>query len=165
MITAVDVYYREDSGAVAAAVVFSSFTDNEPYAVYISEIQNAENYISGQFYKRELPCIINVLEKIKEKIDILIIDGYIDPGNRPGLGRHLWRTLGEKVIVIGVAKTFFKGTEAVKVFRGRSRRPLYITSAGIDTFEAASLIEKMPGNFRIPDILKLVDQISRTGIW
>lgn len=94
----------------------------------------------------------------------MIIDGYIDPGNKPGLGRHLWRTLGEKVIVIGVAKTFFKGTETVKVFRGRSRRPLYITSAGIDTFEAASLIEKMPGNFRIPDMLKLVDQISRTGI-
>ncbi|MCD8177118.1 MAG: hypothetical protein LUE98_06750 [Tannerellaceae bacterium] len=34
-------------------------------------------------------------------------------------------------------------------------------SVGIDTAQAASFVEKMHGNFRIPTLLKLVDQYSR----
>jgi len=163
MIVAVDVYYSSNSGAVAAAVVFSSFTDCEPHSVYISKIDRADDYVPGQFYKRELPCIMSVLQQINEEIDTIIIDGYVDPGNKPGLGRYLWDLLERKIPVIGVAKSFYMGTEAVKVLRGRSRQPLYITSAGMEIAEAAARIEKMAGKFRIPSILKLADQISRTG--
>jgi len=163
MIAAVDVYYSENSEAVAAAVVFRSFSDCEPHSVHIKKIHRVEEYVPGQFYKRELPCIMSVLQQIKEEIDVIIIDGYVDPGNNPGLGRYLWELLERKIPVIGVAKSYYRGTHAVRVLRGRSRQPLYVTSAGMETAEAAAHVEKMAGKFRIPDLLKLADHISRTG--
>jgi len=163
VISAVDGYYNDNSCAVAVAVVFSSFSDKEPYAVYIKKITAVAEYISGEFYKRELPCILAVLGGIKEGIDTVIIDGYVDPGNKPGLGRRLWEAMAGKITVIGVAKNYFHGTDAIKIFRKGSRRPLYVTSAGIDAVVAGDMIKNMYGKYRMPDLLKIADTISRTG--
>ena len=47
--------------------------------------------IPGEFYRRELPGLLAVLEKIEQPIDVMVIDGYVDLApDRPGLGRHLW---------------------------------------------------------------------------
>ncbi len=166
MIAAVDVYYDEITGAAGGAVIFSSFSDSKPFSTYyISGIKPVEKYISGQFYLRELPCIMALIGEINEVIDTVIIDGYVDPGNKPGLGRYLWNAYDGKIAVIGVAKTFYAGTDAERVFRGKSCRPLYITSAGIDSVVAAGFIKDMEGKFRIPDMLKIADRLSRTGIY
>lgn len=42
------------------------------------------------------------------------------------------------------------------------KRPLYITSLGVDLTEAAKLIENLGGSYRIPDILKKVDKLTRS---
>ena len=47
------------------------------------------------------------------------------------------------------------------IVRGESKNPLFITSEGIAVDEAAKLIQSMHGEFRIPTMLKLVDQLSR----
>lgn len=164
MIAAIDVHYREDGPATAVAVVFGDFSDYEVYQTYTCHIRRTESYVPGQFYRRELPCILSVLEMIKEDIDSIIIDGYVDLGEKPGLGRHLWETLDCRKNIIGVAKKYFSGSDALKVFRGNSIRPLYITSAGIVPSEAANLIEKMHGKNRIPTLLKLADSLCREGI-
>ncbi|MGQ9620918.1 MAG: endonuclease V [Bacteroidales bacterium] len=164
MIAAVDVYYNKDSGAAAGVALFSSFSVCKPYSTYyVNGIQAVENYVPGQFYKRELPCIMTALGGINEAIDIVIIDGYVNPGNKPGLGHYLWTALGGNIAVIGVAKSFFQATDAVKVFRGKSHKPLYVTSAGIDPAVAAVFIENMHGKYRIPDMLRITDMLSRTG--
>ena len=75
-------------------------------------IEHADEYISGQFYKRELPCILQIFSKVKEPIEVLVIDGYVwlDGKRMPGLGAYLYRALDEQVKIVGVAKNAFKGS-------------------------------------------------------
>jgi deoxyribonuclease V len=119
-------------------------------------------YEPGAFYKRELPCILALLERLKAQPDIIIVDGYADLGvEHPGLGRHLFDALGGRVSVIGVAKTAFKAAPHVEVIRGKSTKPLFVTSAGMDIDVAVESIKAMYGKHRIPDMLKAVDGLAR----
>ncbi len=164
MIAAVDVCYTKKDIAIAAAVVFKNFADKRPVATYSTRVNQFGEYIPGQFYKRELPCLMAVLTKVNEKLDTVIIDGYVMLGDKPGLGYYLWGKLAEKVAVIGVAKTVFKDAYSVKIFRGKSNKPLYITSIGIDPVSAAENISKMHGSYRIPKLLKQVDNLAKERI-
>ncbi len=162
MITAVDVYYKDSATATAGAVIFSSFTDTIARSTYTLILPGAVDYIPGQFFRRELPCIMKILKVISEEIDTVVIDGYVNLGRNPGLGMHLWKTLDGKKIIIGVAKRHFIESDAIEVFRGTSRRPLYVTAAGIEPAIAADLIAKMYGKYRIPELLKQADSLSRS---
>ncbi len=57
MIGCVDVDYR-DLSAVAACVCFEHWTDGRPVLESAIEIRDVEPYAPGQFYRRELPCIL-----------------------------------------------------------------------------------------------------------
>lgn len=163
MLACVDVYYYDDH-AVAACVLFKKWKDSLPATQFHTTVSKITPYISGQFYLRELPCILKVLEFIDEYIEVILIDGYVWLDNRqsPGLGAYLYKKLNETTPVIGIAKSQYKRSEAAdKVIRGKSKNPLYITAVGIDQNIAASYITKMHGKFRIPTLLKKVDQISK----
>ena len=118
-------------------------------------------YVPGEFFRRELPCLLALISKIKDPLDAIIIDGYVRLSDRPGLGQHLFEHLLEKVPVIGVAKTRFHDAEAVEVIRGISKSPLYVSTIGTDADQAAEQIKKMHGPHRIPTLLKRVDQLGR----
>lgn len=163
MIAAIDIHYKMDGSATAGAVIFYDFSDDREYRTYIKHIQGVEDYVPGQFYRRELPCITAILGIIEEEIDTVIIDGYVNLGEGPGMGMHLWNTLNGEKTIIGVAKTEFRGSNAVKVFRGDSRQPLYVTSVWIEPLRAAGCIKCMHGQFRIPALLKQADSLSRYG--
>ena len=163
MIAAADVYYFNDS-AVAAAILFDDWRSEQPAIEIRQDVKKIEPYTPGLFYKRELPCLLKVLEQVKNRFEIIIIDGYVwlNSGKRPGLGAHLYQLLGERIPVIGVAKTKFKGaTHAVPILRGRSHRALYVTAAGMNVAMAAKHIESMHGRYRIPTLLKKVDLLCR----
>ena len=163
MFACVDVHYKIDCAKVAC-LTFDAWQSTVPKSKYTILIKHFEEYVPGQFYKRELPCIMRILDKVRESITVLVIDGYVwlDGQRTPGLGAHLYSALHGKVNIIGVAKTAFKGTSAaIKVFRGGSKRPLFVTSVGISPVRAASNIQKMYGIYRIPILLKLVDRLSR----
>mgnify|MGYP001821640259 CR=1 FL=1 len=117
MLAAVDVSYREDKMAVAAAVVFKQFSDDRYVSNYTAVINQFGKYIPGQFFKRELPCLMAVLSKIKEELETVIIDGYVMLGDRPGLGFYLWEKFDRKISIIGVAKTQFTSANPIKIFR------------------------------------------------
>ena len=104
-----------------------------------------------------------MLEKVKEKIDLIIIDSFIwVKGYKNGLGAYLHKSINCKIPIIGVAKSYLKGSMAhLEIFRGRSLNPLYVSSIGIDLNCSAKLIMDLKGDFRIPDILKMVDKLSR----
>ena len=123
-------------------------------------------YAPGHFYQRELPCILQVLEKVQASLDAILVDGHVwlDDQGSPGLGAHLYRALEERVPVIGVAKTPFGGSRGQRqVLRGQSRRPLFVTAAGMDLDVAAESVRRMHGAHRIPSLLARADQLCRTS--
>jgi len=165
MILATDVHYSH-STAVAAGVLFDHWNYPEPKREYVCKIQKIEPYESGKFYKRELPCILTLLKTHNLSVDCIVVDGfvYLDDDLRPGLGKYLFDTLGGVVTVVGVAKTAFQGiSNENEVVRGKSEKPLYVTSTGdIDT--AKRDIIRMHGDYRIPTLLKRVDSLCRTKL-
>jgi deoxyribonuclease V len=161
----VDVHYREAS-AVAACVLFEDWTAERPERELVTRIPTPGPYEPGQFHRRELPCLLAVLEPVGASLETIIIDGYVrlDEGGRPGLGARLHQALGGRVPVIGVAKTAF-GTKpfGVPVCRGTSRRPLYVTAVGMEDTVAADRIRALHGSHRIPTLLARADRLARTA--
>jgi len=160
MIAAFDVHYLEE-GCAAAAVLFSEYGDATPAAEYTHFLSGAADYIPGEFYRRELPGILSLLEQISDVPDEMIIDGYVMLGNKPGLGQHLFKAFDGKIPVIGVAKSRFKGASGTEIYRGGSLHPLHITAAGVDLQKASEKIRRMHGAHRIPTLLKRVDHLAR----
>lgn len=119
----------------------------------------------GEFYKRELPCLLQVYAQIREETNIIIIDGYVMLGEeKKGLGGYLYEALDKKIPIIGVAKTYFKNcVHYTEVYRGKSSRPLYVSSIGLDLDFSAALIRNLQGPYRIPTVLKAVDHLTRLG--
>jgi deoxyribonuclease V len=160
---AVDVHYGE-KGAIAAAVSFSSWDAEKPNNYYSLSTEEVQPYEPGKFYQRELPCILKLLNIIPEKVDCIVIDGFVSLGKdqRPGLGEYLWNALNREVPIIGVAKTKFLNTpDESRLWRGQSIRPLYISAAGIGLDEAKEDILHMHGKHRIPTLLNTVDNLAR----
>lgn len=166
MILTADVAYRDDT-ATAAGILHTAWPVDEIARTVIKKIDTVAPYESGQFYKRELPCILGLLEEIDDELEAIVIDGYVDLGGEgtPGLGRHLFEALVEAVPVIGVAKNEFADTpDECRVFRGQSKTPLYVTSAGMPLARAKSHILAMHGANRIPTLLKCADRMCRANV-
>jgi deoxyinosine 3'endonuclease (endonuclease V) len=165
MIFAFDVAYNENNIAQAVGIGFEKWTDERPKVIHKEFIIGLESYTPGEFYKRELPCIEKILGKLDlGTIDTMIIDGYVYLDNgRPGLGAHLFNKLDQKIPIIGIAKTAFENNSIYirEIKRGQSTKPLYISAAGILLDDAAVLIQKMDGNYRIPTLLSKLDQLTK----
>lgn len=160
---AVDVHYLAPGGARAAAVMFGDAAFSAVVAENTVVVPEVMAYQPGEFYRRELPPLRAVLRGVAG-LDLLIVDGYadLDPSGRPGLGAHAHAEFG--VPVIGVAKSAFAAaTHAIPVLRGTSGRPLFVTSVGLPRADAADLVRCMAGWFRLPDALRRVDTLARTG--
>jgi deoxyribonuclease V len=163
MIACTDVYYTE-AHAIAACLLFCDWRDDCSYLELTDRIEEPADYEPGRFYRRELPALLSVVEKLPERPDIIMVDGYVWLGqeSEPGLGAYLYQAVGGTTAVIGVAKTLFKEGPAVRgIRRGTSVRPLYVTAAGMDLNEAAERVVQMHGKFRIPTLLKKVDRLCR----
>jgi deoxyribonuclease V len=173
MIACVDVGYRSE-GARAACVVFEAWADPVPAATYEARLGDAADYRPGQLYLRELPPIMAVLAKVKESVTTVVVDGYVWLGAaRPGLGARLHEALDGRSPVVGVAKTAWHGWSSMPptassapqrtlaITRGGSKAPLFVTAAGLDVASAALAVMTMHGPYRMPTLLRLVDQLSR----
>jgi deoxyribonuclease V len=163
---AVDVHYLASGSARAAMVLAGdpAFATIRRSATAL--VPTAATYEPGEFFRRELPALHAVLDDADDAkdIELLVVDGYVDldPSHRPGLGAYAHKEFN--VPVIGVAKSrFLTATHAVPVVRGRSARPLFVTSAGVGLTEAAELVQAMSGEHRIPAALRLVDRLARGG--
>jgi deoxyribonuclease V len=162
---AIDVGYST-CGAKAAGVEFDDWTAAEPISTWTSETGEAEAYIPGEFYKRELPCILRLLSDHQLQPDCIVVDGfvYLDGFSKPGLGKHLFNALAGGIPIIGVAKTVYAGIpHRFQVIRAKSKRPLFVTSEGIDVETAKELVRSMHGSHRIPTLLKIADRLSHTS--
>lgn len=163
MILATDVHYTQDQARIAG-VTFANWDDEKPDNTYFTTLENVAPYKSGQFYKRELPCLLQLLDKHQLKPKIILVDGYVflDGERKPGLGKHLFDALEGKVKILGVAKRHYGSiSKDYAIYRGISKYPLYITAIGMESHEAKDHILKMHGKHRIPTLLKEVDRLAR----
>ena len=161
MILAVDVRYSEKH-AIVAGLVFEDWQDDAPEMELASSVEGVAEYQPGQFYKRELPCILKLIKEHDLQPECIVVDGlvYLDGISRAGLGRHLYDALRGKVAVIGVAKKPFQGIGTQhEMYRGTSKKPLFITAVGIELSQAKENVRIMHGKYRQPTLLKRVDQV------
>lgn len=165
MILAFDTYYF-DGKAKTVCLEFTEWNQSENFKVHTEIIDNVEEYIPGEFYKRELPCILSLLNQIDlKKVEAIIVDGfvYLNDEKKYGLGGHLYEKLNEEIPIIGVAKTNFASIEKDKrsLLRGDSQKPLYVTAIGIELDDAFQKVESMAGEFRMPTLLKEMDRLTK----
>jgi deoxyribonuclease V len=161
---AVDVHYLSTGGARAAAVLAADAAFAHVPAEHIAVVPRVSAYRPGEFYLRELVLLFAVLDDLSG-LGLLVVDGYadLDPGDWPCLGAHAHAEFG--IPVIGVAKSRFRtATHAIPVVRGFSARPLFVTAAGMPAADAADLIRRMAGRYRLPDALRRADTLARAGL-
>ena len=156
----IDVGYYDNLAKVVSVIICK-----EKEEIFTKTVTSIEPYIPGMFYKKELPCILSLINDLPENsFDIIIIDGYVYLGEKkPGLGVYLYNALSEKFPIIGLAKRYFRGSESVtqKITRGESKNPLYVSSIGISIVEASKIISQMSGKYRIPDAIKKADTLTK----
>ena len=169
---AIDTYYTEEN-AYTVGVFFSRWDDTEPLNI-IKRITKPEYpYVPGEFYKRELPCIMDLLGGVSfDTLSTIIVDGFVriekDGEMVSGLGERLYDEVKDwGISVIGVAKSKFNGCEnwSIPIIRKAGSKPLYVQGIGRYTDEmAASLIKGMAGPNKLPILLQLLDRETKNVI-
>jgi len=163
MIYVLDVQYNADSDGLVACIGFKNWDDEKASYAKTHFIEKIEPYEAGAFYKRELPCLLEALKDLDD-IECVIVDGYVWLGEdgHDGLGMYLYHALGQKIPIVGVAKTQFAGTPNIcEVLRGESLKPLFVTAVDMELEEAKNAVLSMHGKYRIPTLLKEVDGLCR----
>jgi deoxyribonuclease V len=166
-IAILDGAYAADAAGVAC-VLADAWTVGTPRTEISRHLVCAPApYVPGEFYRRELPLLRAVIDDINPPPAIIVIDGYVWLGadGTPGLGARLFESLRSMIPIIGVAKTRYRSdTWSERICRGKSRRPLYVTSAGVENAMAARLISGMHGEHRIPTLLQQADSLARATL-
>jgi len=164
MVVIIDADYNEETrkGHVAGIVAKNILSEQEEYVItaFVTEI---EDYIPGQFYRRELQSVDSIISQIeKGDIEMIVVDGYADSGTEEhALGTYVYEKYNIPVIGIGKNKYDRCVLENLEVYRGKSKKPLYVTSKGMDNEQAKTLVKKMAGKFRIPYLVKYADNRAR----
>lgn len=166
MYLALDVHYKTNY-AKSVGIIFLTKDDEEPHEILIEFLEEVSPYQPSEFYKRELPCLLEVISKLDLNIiDAILVDShvYIDNDLNYGLGGYLYKALDNKTPIIGIAKRAFHANKKTvkEVFRGTSQNPLYISAIGTDLETAAQFIQEMHGNHRHPTLLKALDAITKS---
>jgi deoxyribonuclease V len=161
VIVAVDVDYREHE-AVAACVAFEKWTDGAAAFERVVRVPGAPaEYVPGMFYLRELPCVLAALKGASA--DVVVVDGYVMLAmGKLGLGGHLHEAIHKPIV--GVAKNEFRGATAERIVRGGSKKPLFVTAAGMSAKDAAAAVRSMHGPHRIPTLLARADHLCRERV-
>ena len=153
--------------AAGACVLIDGVASATPLATRLIVLAHeAADYHPGEFYKRELPVLLALLDG-SDAPDLIIIDGYVhlDADGRAGLGAHLHAALGGRIPIIGAAKTPFRGDDwSSSVLRGQSTRPLHVTAAGMEGDDAARIVRSLHGPHRIATMCKLADKLAREAL-
>ena len=72
-----DVKYHNDDYAVIGYVLFEAHQSAE--AIQTGQVvhQGVAPYESGQFYKRELPCLLHALSEVPYPLSLIYIDANV----------------------------------------------------------------------------------------
>ncbi|REE99178.1 deoxyribonuclease V [Thermomonospora umbrina] len=183
-VAGLDVSYAEGSDLLAAAVVVLDAATLKPVEESVVIGTAAFPYVPGLFAFRELPALVEALEKLSVTPDLLVCDGHgLAHPRRFGLACHLGVLTG--LPAMGIAKTPLLGSydppgedrgsasdlrdngEVVgRALRTRDGvRPVFV-SAGhrIDLDTACRHALALSPRFRLPETTRRADRLSRQAL-
>lgn len=170
-IAGADLSFDKGSDEVWAGIVVLSFPDLQIVEECGLQTSAPFPYVPGLLSFREAPAVLEVWERLKQKPDVLVLDGQgLAHPRRFGLACHLGLWLG--VPTYGSAKTLFvgefdnlgeeRGSVADLVHRGevvgravRTKKkvtPVYVSVGNLLTLEdAVDLTLACDGGYRVPE--------------
>jgi deoxyribonuclease V len=74
VISAIDVQYR-DVHAATACVVFTDWQATSAVREITGLSETPAPYVPGEFWRRELPCILAILGQLDFLPDLVVVDG------------------------------------------------------------------------------------------
>lgn len=181
-VAGLDVAYDPSSDRLAAAVVVLSVESMDPVDEAVVLTRAQVDYRPGLFAFRELPALLDALERLSSQPDLLVCDGNgLAHPERFGLACHagLWTGIPS----IGCAKSPFTGltVEPVGDERGdradlvdreevvgvvlRTRaevKPVYVSPGHrIGIGAAADWVLRLAPRFRLPEPIRAADHLAR----
>ncbi|WP_223190574.1 endonuclease V [Nonomuraea terrae] len=180
LVAGLDVHYHGDEALTAAAVVLDAAT-LAPVEQVVAHGRAAFPYVPGLFAFRELPALVEALERLTVTPDLLVCDGYGVAHPRGfGLACHLGVLTG--LPALGVGKTPFVGVhetpgpergawtpivhEGATVGRAlRTRpgvKPVYVSQGhrvSLDTVTEQVL--RLTPRYRLPEPIRHADHLAR----
>ncbi len=166
LVCGLDAAYSKTTDQVFGGAVVVDIQTGEIVEKATATNKSSFPYIPGLLSFREGPILCQVLEKLKCKPDVLLFDGQgIAHPRRLGIASHIGVLLN--VPTVGCAKTRLCGTfrepgeKIGRVVRTQDGvKSVYVSPghlADIDT--AAKLVLKAATRYRLPDPIRLADQL------
>lgn len=179
-VAGVDMGFEADGTISRAAVAVLSFPDLQVVETSLAHRPTTFPYVPGFLSFREIPAVLDALEKIKTTPDIILCDGQgIAHPRRLGIASHLGLLID--MPTIGVAKSRLvgkyeelpeiKGSTQPLIYDGetvgavlRSRtgvKPLYISSGHrISLPTAIDYVLRCTPKYRLPETTRIADKLA-----
>ena len=179
-VAGVDVGYDNMDAVSQAAVTVLSFPDLQLQQQAVVRRPTAFPYIPGFLSFREVPAVLDALEKISPMPDLILCDGQgIAHPRRFGLACHLGVLTG--IATIGVAKNRFIGEHSeVGLDRGSWQplqdggqtvgaalrtqtgvKPIYVSIGHkVSLISAIEYVLRCALKYRLPETTRLADQLT-----
>lgn len=179
-VAGVDMGFEADGTISRAAVAVLSFPDLQVIETSLARRPTSFPYIPGFLSFREIPAVLDALEKIKTIPDIILCDGQgIAHPRRLGIASHLGLLID--MPTIGVAKSLLvgkheelpetKGSQQPLIYKGetvgtvlRTRtgvKPLYISSGHrISLPTAIDYVLRCTTKYRLPETTRIADKLA-----
>ncbi len=183
-VAGVDMGFEEDYAISRAAVVVLSFPELQLVEQAIARRPTTFPYIPGFLSFREVPAVMDALEKLSTTPDLILCDGQgIAHPRRFGLACHLGVLID--IPTIGVAKSLligehdelppekgswqplrYKGETVGVVLRSRTGvKPLYVSSGHrISLPTAIDYVLRCTPKYRLPETTRLADKLASNRI-
>lgn len=180
-IAGVDVGYDVAKGLARSSIVVMSFPDLKPVEQLQTSVPVDFPYIPGLLAFREIPAIIEALNRLKYKPDLFMVDGQgIAHPRRMGIAAHLG--VLTDMPSIGVAKSrltgrfempdikkgskspLMHGKERIgTVLRSRDNiEPLFVSPGHrVDIETATDITFRCLTRYRLPEPTRLADKLSK----
>ncbi|MEH2134392.1 MAG: deoxyribonuclease V [Nostoc sp.] len=179
-VAGVDMGFEADGTISRAAVAVLSFPDLQVIETSLAHRPTTFPYVPGFLSFREIPAVLDALEKIKTIPDIILCDGNgIAHPRRLGIASHLGLLVD--LPTIGVAKSrllgkyeelaetkgnwqplIHEGETIGAVLRSRTGvKPLYISSGHrISLPTAIDYVLRCTPKYRLPETTRIADQLA-----
>ncbi|MCA9014113.1 MAG: hypothetical protein KDA77_02165, partial [Planctomycetaceae bacterium] len=67
-----DVHYHDDDSATVAGILFQEWEADHLEATLVKQILQVAPYEPGSFFKRELPCLLELIHDIDRPLDVIV---------------------------------------------------------------------------------------------
>lgn len=179
-VAGVDVGFEESGSVTRAAVVVLSFPDLQLQEQAIAHRPTTFPYVPGFLSFREIPAVLDALEKLSLTPDLILCDGQgIAHPRRFGIACHLGVLID--LPTIGVAKSLligkhaelpsergnwqpliYKGETVGAVLQTRTGvKPIYVSSGHrISLSTAMDYVWRCTPKYRLPETTRLADKLA-----